>query len=87
MPTTIAASDYPERVDAHIQNEATTRNVIINPMLEALGWNLCNLDQCGYAINTGPRTTPERTAAILDTINHRWNVDVARTSGWLVWGL
>ena len=56
-------------------------------MLAALGWNLCNLDQCGYEINTCPRTTPERTAAILDTINHRWNVDVARTSGWLVWGL
>ena len=35
----------------YLYNEATTRNVIINPMLEALGWDLCNLDQCGYEID------------------------------------
>ena len=37
--------------DKYWYNEATTRNVIINPMLEALGWDLCNLDQCGYEID------------------------------------
>lgn len=32
-------------------NEATTRLVLINPMIESLGWNLCNLYQCGYEID------------------------------------
>ena len=36
-------ADYP--TSDYLYNEATTRNVIINPMLEALGWDLCNLDQ------------------------------------------
>ena len=36
---------------AYLYNEATTRNVIINPMLEALGRDLCNLRQCGYEID------------------------------------
>ena len=39
-------TDYP-RPD-YLYNETTTRNVVINPMLEALGWDLRNLDQCGY---------------------------------------
>ena len=42
-------ADYP--TSDYLYNEATTRNVIINPMLEALGWDLCNLDQCGYEID------------------------------------
>ena len=42
-------ADYP--TSGYLYNEATTRNVIINPMLEALGWDLCNLDQCGYEID------------------------------------
>ena len=42
-------SEYP-RSD-YLYNEATTRNVVINPMLEALGWDLRNLDQCGYEID------------------------------------
>lgn len=42
-------TDYP-RSD-YLYNEATTRNVVINPMLEALGWDLRNLDQCGYEID------------------------------------
>ena len=41
--------EYP--TDKYWYNEMTTRNVIINPMLEALGWDLCNLDQCGYEID------------------------------------
>ena len=42
-------ADYP--TSDYLYNEATTRNVIINPMLEALGWDLRNLDQCGYEID------------------------------------
>lgn len=42
-------TDYPKA--DYRYNEATTRNVVINPILEALGWDLCNLDQCGYEIN------------------------------------
>ena len=42
-------ADYP--TSEYLYNEATTRNVIINPMLAALGWDLCNLDQCGYEID------------------------------------
>ena len=42
-------ADYP--TSGYLYNEATTRNVIINPMLAALGWDLCNLDQCGYEID------------------------------------
>ena len=42
-------ADYP--TSDYLSNEATTRNVIINPMLEALGWDLRNLDQCGYEID------------------------------------
>lgn len=41
--------EYPK--DSYWYNEATTRNVIINPMLEALEWDLHNLDQCGYEID------------------------------------
>ena len=32
-------------------NETTTRLVLINPVIEALGWDLCDLDQCGYEID------------------------------------
>ena len=42
-------NDYPS--SDYLYNEATTRNVIINPMLEALGWDLHNLNQCGYEID------------------------------------
>jgi predicted type IV restriction endonuclease len=42
-------TDYPK--SDYRYNEATTRNVVINPMLEALGWDLRNLDQCGYEID------------------------------------
>ena len=41
--------DYPQ--SDYLYNEATTRNVVINPMLTALGWNLHNLDKCGYEID------------------------------------
>ena len=44
-------ADYPTSDYLYNYNEATTRNVIINPMLAALGWDLCNLDQCGYEID------------------------------------
>lgn len=42
-------TDYPQA--DYRYNEATTRNVMVNPMLEALGWDLRNLDQCGYEID------------------------------------
>ena len=42
-------TDYPK--SDYRYNEATTRNVVINPMLEALGWDLRNLDRCGYEID------------------------------------
>lgn len=41
--------DYPP--SEYHYNEATTRNVVINPMITALGWNLYNLDKCGYEID------------------------------------
>ena len=41
--------DYPQ--SGYPYNEATTRNVVINPMITALGWNLHNLDKCGYEID------------------------------------
>ena len=43
---------YPR--DRYDYNEATTRNVLVNPMLKALGWDLRNLDQCRYEIDPGP---------------------------------
>ena len=42
-------NDYP--MSDYLYNEATTRNVVINPMIKALGWDLHNLDQCSYEIN------------------------------------
>ena len=39
-------TDYPQA--DYYYNEATTRIVLIDPVLEALGWDLRNLDQCGY---------------------------------------
>ena len=42
-------ADYP--TSDYLYNEVTTRNVIINPMLETLGWDLFNPDQCGYEID------------------------------------
>ena len=39
-------TDYPQ--SDYYYNETTTRNVMVNPMLEALGWDLRNLDQCRY---------------------------------------
>ena len=39
-------TDYPQ--PDYYYNEATTHIVLVDPMLEALGWDLRNLDQCGY---------------------------------------
>ena len=48
-------NDYP--MSDYLYNEATTRNVVINPMIKALGWDLHNLDQCSYEIN--PKINPK----------------------------
>ena len=42
-------NDYPK--SDYRYNEATTRKVLVDPMLTALGWDLHNLDQCGYEID------------------------------------
>ena len=42
-------NDYPKA--DYRYNEATTRNVLVTPTLTALGWDLHNLDQCGYEID------------------------------------
>ena len=42
-------TEYPK--SDYRYNEATTRNVVINPMLEALGWDLRDFDKCGYEID------------------------------------
>lgn len=41
--------DYPTA--NYWYNEATTRLALVNPMVESLGWDLCNLYQCGYEID------------------------------------
>lgn len=41
--------EYP--ASAYWYNETTTRYVLINPMIESLGWDMYDLDQCGYEID------------------------------------
>ena len=41
--------DYP--TSDYWYNEATTRLTLIDPTIKSLGWDLCDLDQCGYEID------------------------------------
>ena len=51
------------RQSDYLYNEVTTRNVVINPMLTALGWTLCQGRRQNMPVGRSKSVPPERSLA------------------------
>ena len=67
--------DYP--TSDYWYNEATTRLTLTDPMIKSLGWDLYDLYQCGYEIDTGDAAFSAISLWEIGMLQHKNHLNIA----------